>query len=265
MANEDHDGDRVGTKHEKAIAEDGPRLYDEAHQPGYGSGLHVDIRAFLAESPRATEYLKRLGTVEQFVLRAYYVLRKSEKQLAELVGLNECRFNQYLDGITRKFCAFVRLIDWTPSDCDRVLVLAGVGWFQARPGQRDKALPGSRILVRTSSVLALYIATGSWLKAAESLSVYYVDCRMAVEAATEVLKKKPSLENELLAAYLESLTKFFDVRNGGYTGRLAEIVNTTVRVQDKTLAFPLDLGTLNSANEDHLFSTRALASQHQSE
>jgi hypothetical protein len=261
MSFEDHDGEVLKTKHDKALAEDGARLFDEDHQPGYGSGLRLDIKSFLEETSRGAEYLSRLDPVERFVLRAYYLLKKTEKQLADLVGLNECRFNMYLEGVTRKFTALVGVADYTLEDFDRVLVLAGVGWFECRgvhPTRGAGIASKDRKLVRTSSVLGSYQGTGSWLKTGDALGVYYVDLRKGVEAATEHLTQQPGIENELLAAYMLSMTKFSEVRDEGYSGRMGKLAGTNVRVKDATLMSPIDLSTLNSQNEDQLFTPRAL-------
>jgi hypothetical protein len=269
MSWDDHDGDVAKTKHEKALAEDGARLFDEDHQVGYGNGLRVDIDAFLQDTEHADKYLSKLDATERFVLLAYYRLKKSEKQLAELVGLNECRFNKFLENTTNKFTSIVGLGDRTNEDIDRILVLSGLGWFQCRiphpnHGATHAKISSQRKRIRTSEVLTSYQSTKSWIKTGEQLGCYYVDLRRGIEDATEELKKKPGLDCELIAAYMISLTLFSDTKDGAYAGRMGKLMGTTVCVKDLTPKSPVDLALVTDGIEDWLFAPRALAAQKQS-
>ncbi len=270
MAFEDWGNDGEKTKHEKALAEDGARLWDEDHPIGYGSGLRVDIKAFLQETENSQEFLKKLDATERFVILAYYCLRKSEKQLAELVGLNECRFNMFLDNCTRKFTAIAGLWGKTQEDLDRILVLNHLGWFQCRPippeGKEHTQRTGERKLARTSEVLAQFQLTGSWRKTAIALGCYYVDLRRGIEAAGEELLKKPRIECELLASLMLSLTQFSSVREAGYAGRMGDLVGTTVRVRDQVICGSvIDLKLIDPSTEDNIFTPRALGAIKQGE
>ncbi|MGB6735964.1 MAG: hypothetical protein WBE55_09340 [Candidatus Sulfotelmatobacter sp.] len=269
MAFEDWGNDGEKTKHEKALAEDGARLFDDDHQVGYGNGLRVDISAFLQDTEHADKYLSKLDATERFVLLAYYRLKKSEKQLAELVGLNECRFNRFLENTTNKFTSIVGMGDRTNEDVDRVLVLNGLGWFQCRlphphKGASNAGKTHERKRIRTSEVLTSYQSTKSWIKTGEQLGCYYVDLRRGIEDATEELKKKPGLDCELIASYMISFTLFSDTKDGAYAGRMGKLMGTTVRVKDLTPKSPIDLALLADGIEDWLFTPRALAAQKQS-
>ena|ERR1700691_6311139 len=262
MAAEDWDNDGPKTKHEKALAEDGDRLYDEQFQPGYGTGLRVDIKAFLHDTPHASRYLSRLDPVERFALLSYYCLRKTEKQLAELVGLNECRFNKFLEMVTNKFCAITNVIDYTLEDFDDLLVQHGLGWFDVRGKRAKEGIHKNfsrRVTVRTSSVFGLFMGCKSWLSVAECLGCSYVDLRKGIEDCHEQLLLQKTLECDLLASYMLACTQFSEVRDSGYAGRMGKLMGSTTREKDQTLGNIIVL-PLTPQQEDLFLTPRSLGS-----
>lgn len=236
--------EKYESRYERALDEaviEGEILGEGSFTANYGCGLRIDVAAFLKESRRARNVMEGLDQVERFVLLSYFLLRKTEKQLAELVGLNECRFNKFLENLVRKVGALVVFENADPEGWSKVLEKEGMGFISVRrveAGKISRALK-EIVEVRTVDVLVVFLKTRSFLKVGEHFKVYYVDLRRGLELVSEGLKSRKDLAALSLGEFIGAQVQFAGVKQEGYAGRMGKIPKL-VKVRDpEVLGWPV--------------------------
>lgn len=213
----------------------------------YGKGLRLDLRAFLKESRLGKSVLDTLDPVERFVLLSYFLLRKTEKQIASLVGLNECRFNQFLENLIHRVGALVVFGNIDSEVWSSVLEKSGFGEIRTRIVAGSKLTKAINLekSVRTVDVLVVFLRTRSFLKVGEQFGAYYVDLRRGLELVAEGLKKQKGLAEISLGEFIGSQVQFAGVQQEGYAGRMGKLP-PLIKVKD-----PEVLGRLVVRIEDN--------------
>lgn len=227
-------------------------------KPGYGQGIGLDLRAFLTESNHAKEILNQLDQRERFVLLGYFVLRKTEQQVAMILGMSEFRLNLFLKIATKKLGALVALQEEGVEAWEKVLEREGLAKIRVR-GMRGKTTraEGKTKEVRLLDCLGLFKGTGSFLKTGEVLGAYYVDVRRGLEEVGEKLRGKRGLAEVALGELINAAVQFASVRGEGYAGKAGR-TNDVLRVQDPEI---LGESTVNlEAGVEGIFVPRAVGS-----
>jgi len=193
--------------------------------PGYGLGIGLDLQAYLAESSGAEWVIGFLDRRERFVLMSYFLLRKTERQIAMLMGMSEFRLNLFLKTTMKKMGALVAFGELSREAWGEILEKRGLRRLKARRVREGRAVRAGEEMREVDAIdcMSLFLGTGSFLSVGETLGVYYVDVRRGLEEIGETLRGDRQPAPMMLGEFIRAMTLFANVKSSGYAGAVGRV------------------------------------------
>lgn len=241
---------------------EGNHLFEDEFSVNLGFGTSLDLQSLLQRSSQARTAFRQLTPQERFVLQGHLVLRKTQKVLAGLIGLNECRFKVFLILTLERFTALTAVSFLTREDLAERFQELGCEILTVKCVKRGRKHSWDvknhpPVQVPTHEVLFLLESGRTWWQIGELYEVYYVGLRQQFEKTIERLEAMPGLMAYVLKVLMKSRVMFAGCQDTALAGSMQEIVGTRTSHQDPEILDQFAINVTAPSLSD-LFYPRAL-------